>query len=177
MVDDDSILGRFVSHSGGYPGFGSHMRWHPASGWGIVALGNRTYAPMVFAASEALAMIVRDFVSPKIVTESDVWQETAAAMSLIEKLITAWDDGIADENFANNMDLDQPRSERAAAIAGVVLGSSGVTRVPGSMTSNTPAHGKWLVSGESGLFELELLMSPTRPAKIQSLKVAKAPDE
>jgi len=177
MVDDDSILGRFVSHSGGYPGFGSHMRWHPASGWGIVALGNRTYAPMVFAASEALAMIVRDFVAPKVVTQSDVWQETATAMSLVEKLITAWDDEIADENFASNMDLDQPRLERAAAIARIVLGSSGVNRVAGSMTSNTPAHGKWLVSGESGLIELELLMSPTRPAKIQSLKVAKAPDE
>lgn len=177
LIDDDSLLGRFVSHSGGYPGFGSHMRWHPASGWGIVALGNRTYSPMVFAASEALAMIVRDFVAPKVVTESDVWQETATAMSLVEKLITAWDDEIADENFASNMDLDQPRLERAAAIARVVLSSSGVTRVAGSMTSNTPAHGKWLVSGESGLIELELLMSPTRPAKIQSLKVAKAPDE
>lgn len=177
MVDDDSILGRFVSHSGGYPGFGSHMRWHPASGWGIVALGNRTYAPMVVAASEALAMIIRDFVAPNIVTESDVWQETAAAMSLVEKLITAWDDEIADQNFASNMDLDQPRLERATAIAGVMKGSSGVSRVAGSMTSNTPAHGKWLVSGESGLIELELLMSPTRPAKIQSLKVAKAPDE
>lgn len=177
MVDDDSILGRFVSHSGGYPGFGSHMRWHPASGWGIVALGNRTYAPMVFAASEALAMIVRDFVVPNIVTESDVWQETAAAMSLVEKLITTWDDGVADQNFASNMDLDQPRLERIAAIAAVAPGSSGVTRVAGSMTSDTPAHGKWLVCAESGLIEIELLMSPTRPAKIQVLKVAKAPDE
>jgi len=173
MVDDDSTLGRFVSHSGGYPGFGSHMRWHPASGWGIVALGNRTYAPMVFAASEALAMIVRDFVMPKIVTESDVWQETAVAMSLVEKLITAWDDAIADENFANNMDLDQPRLERALAIAGVVLGSSGVTRVAGSLTSTTPAHAKWQVSSDSGLIEVEILMSPTTPPKIQTLKVAK----
>ena len=177
MVDEDSLLGRFVSHSGGYPGFGSHMRWHPESGWGVVALGNRTYAPMVFVASDALATIVRDFAPPKIVSESDVWQETAAAMSLVEKLITVWDDGIADQNFASNMDLDQPRLERATAIAAVVTGSSGVTRVAGSMTSNTPAHGKWLVSGESGLIELELLMSPTRPAKIQALKVAKAPDE
>ncbi len=173
MVDDDSILGRFVSHSGGYPGFGSHMRWHPKSGWAIVTLGNRTYAPMVFAASEALALIVRDHVSVKVVTESDVWQETAAAMAVVEKLIVNWSDQVADQSFASNMDLDQPRLERAAAIAAITSGNTDLTRVVGSMTSNTPAHAKWLVSGDSGLIELELLMSPTRPAKIQTLKVAK----
>ena len=44
VVDDDLRLGRTVSHSGGYPGFGSHMRWHPATGWGVVVLANRTHA-------------------------------------------------------------------------------------------------------------------------------------
>ena len=46
-IDEDATLGRFVSHSGGYPGFGSHMRWHRESGWGIIGLANLTYAPMV----------------------------------------------------------------------------------------------------------------------------------
>ncbi len=175
MVDDDSILGRFISHSGGYPGFGSHMRWHPESGWGVVALGNRTYAPMVFAAGDALAMIVRDFVDPKIAMESDVWPETAAAMDVVEKLIAKWDDSLADQIFASNMDLDQLRAERAAAIAAAVGVSTKISRIPGSLTSNTPAHGKWLVSSDSGQIEIEILMSPTRLAKIQTLKVAKAP--
>ena len=52
------VLGRIVAHSGGYPGFGSHMRWHPASGWGVVALGNATYAPMHVPVAEVLARIV-----------------------------------------------------------------------------------------------------------------------
>ena len=46
FVDEDPSLGRVVSHSGGYPGFGSNMRWHPATGIGVIALGNGTYAPM-----------------------------------------------------------------------------------------------------------------------------------
>ena len=46
FVDEDPALGRVVSHSGGYPGFGSNMRWHPATGIGVIALGNGTYAPM-----------------------------------------------------------------------------------------------------------------------------------
>ncbi|MFZ0160107.1 MAG: serine hydrolase domain-containing protein, partial [Kineosporiaceae bacterium] len=45
VIEQDPRLGRLVSHSGGYPGFGSHMRWHPASGLGVVVLGNATYAP------------------------------------------------------------------------------------------------------------------------------------
>ena len=45
FVRSDMELGTVVAHSGGYPGFGSHMRWHPASGVGVVVLGNRTYFP------------------------------------------------------------------------------------------------------------------------------------
>ena len=44
FVEEHPGLGRIVSHSGGYPGFGSNMRWHPATGIGIIALGNSTYA-------------------------------------------------------------------------------------------------------------------------------------
>lgn len=174
MVDDDSLLGRFVSHSGGYPGFGSHMRWHPQSGWGIVALGNRTYAPMMPAASEALAIIVRDHTPAKTYSESDVWFETASAMKVAERLLANWDNQLADDWFAVNMDLDQPRNERMSAI--LALGTSGtkVSRDTGSLTTTTPAHAKWQVISDSVRIEVELLMSPTTPPKIQTLKVAKA---
>jgi len=176
MVDDDSILGRFVSHSGGYPGFGSHMRWHPASGWGIVALGNRTYAPMMPAASEALNIIIRDHVPAKTYSESDVWSETSSAMNVVEELLTNWDNQLADYWFAVNMDMDQPRNERMKAILAQVANGTNTSRVQGSFATTTPAHAKWQVTSDSGPIELELLMSPTRPAKIQTLKVAKAPE-
>ena len=38
FVTQDPDLGTFVGHSGGYPGYGSNMTWHPATGLGIVAL-------------------------------------------------------------------------------------------------------------------------------------------
>jgi len=175
LVDDDSLLGRFVSHSGGYPGFGSHMRWHPQSGWGIVALGNRTYAPMMPAASEAMNIIIRDHVPARTYSESDVWFETASAMNVVEELLTNWDNQLADDWFAVNMDLDQPRNERMNAILAQVASGTNTSRVPGSLTTTTPAHAKWQVTSDSGLIEVELLMSPTTPPKIQALKVAKAP--
>lgn len=175
LVDDDSLLGRFVSHSGGYPGFGSHMRWHPESGWGIVALGNRTYAPMMPAASEALNIIVRDHFNPDSIVESKLWPETISAISAIEELLSTADNSIADEWFAVNMDLDQPRSERMAAITGLIGQQSKVSRITESLKSTTPAHAKWQVSCSSGLVEIEILMSPTKPPRIQALKVAKVP--
>ena len=48
-----------MSHSGGYPGFGSNMRWHPATGLAVIALGNGTYAAM-----HSLAELVSGAASP-----------------------------------------------------------------------------------------------------------------
>ena len=44
VVEHHPRFGPIVSHSGGYPGFSAHMRWHAASGLGVVALENATYA-------------------------------------------------------------------------------------------------------------------------------------
>ena len=33
FATEDLSIGRTVGHGGGYPGFGSNMRWHPASGY------------------------------------------------------------------------------------------------------------------------------------------------
>jgi CubicO group peptidase (beta-lactamase class C family) len=60
FVDEFPAFGRVVSHSGGYPGFGSNMRWHPATGLGVIALGNGTYAPM-----SALAELVLTALLPR----------------------------------------------------------------------------------------------------------------
>lgn len=175
LVDDDSLLGRFVSHSGGYPGFGSHMRWHPESGWGIVALGNRTYAPMMPVASEAMNIIIRDHFNADVNVESKLWPETFKAMAAIEELLATRNQSIADEWFAVNMDLDLPRSERMAALAGVTGTGSKLSRVSDSLKSTTPAHATWQAASESGLIEIEILLTPTNPPKVQTLRVAKVP--
>src|SRR5262249_12762077 len=60
FVEEHPAWGRIVQHSGGYPGFGSNMRWHPATGLGVIALGNGTYAPM-----SALAGLVLEALLPR----------------------------------------------------------------------------------------------------------------
>jgi hypothetical protein len=128
---------------------------------------------MMPAATEALNIIIRDHVAAKTYSESDVWFETASAMNVVEELLRNWDNQLADDWFAVNMDLDQPRDERMTAILAQVETGAKASRVPGSLTTTTPAHAKWQVASDSGLIEVELLMSPTTPSKIQTLKVAK----
>ena len=54
-MDDD--LGLTVSHSGGYPGYGSHVLLLPDRGIGLFAFANRTYAgPSVAVWDAAVAL-------------------------------------------------------------------------------------------------------------------------
>ena len=94
-------------------------------------------------------------------------------MSAIEELMASGSQLIADEWFAVNMDLDQPRPERMAAISALLGNGSKISRVPESLKSTTAAHAKWQVTSDAGLLEIEILLSPTKPPKVQTLKVAK----
>ena len=107
FIDEDSLLGRFVSHSGGYPGFGSHMRWHPQSGYGVIALGNLTYAPMNELATEVMNKIVVEVNALPATKELDIWKSTQNAVETVVRLLNKWDENIADKNFAMNVDMDK----------------------------------------------------------------------
>ncbi len=50
--------GRVVCHSGGLPGFGSHVQWLPDYGLGVFAFANLTYSPMRVVVGEAIDALV-----------------------------------------------------------------------------------------------------------------------
>jgi CubicO group peptidase (beta-lactamase class C family) len=58
QVEHDPVHGMIVGHSGGYPGFGSHMRWHPQTGLGVVVLGNATYCGAYRPAARMLSVLL-----------------------------------------------------------------------------------------------------------------------
>src|SRR5262249_59230191 len=58
-VEERRAGGRIASHSGGYPGFGSHMRWHPETGLGVIVLANSTYAAASTLAASLLEAVLR----------------------------------------------------------------------------------------------------------------------
>ena len=194
FVDEDPVLGRVVSHSGGYPGFGSNMRWHPATGLGVIALGNGTYAPMSVLAGmvlEALlprpasyhvALSPADPDSPSAPSATPLppagapWPETLAAASEVNRLLAGWDDTAADALFSENVALDAPYQERRRALDLIRqrIGDfrADDTRAP---ESDTPAHRRWWLTGPRGTVQAQILLNPERPPRVQSLAVAVPP--
>jgi CubicO group peptidase (beta-lactamase class C family) len=173
-ISIDSVLGTFVHHSGGYPGFGSHMRWHPASGWGIVMLANRSYAPVYEFAADLLSEVVATDVTPADVGAT-LWPATREAMDVAETLLARWSDDLADRSFAFNVDLDTPRAERRDACERIAAAIGPFRRRDDGWTSTSPAHVKWSVRGAQGDAEIEILLTPERSPKLQTLTIAALP--
>ena len=194
FVDEDPALGRVVSHSGGYPGFGSNMRWHPATGLGVIALGNGTYAPMSMLAGlvlEALlprpasyhvALSPADPDSPSAPSATPVpaagapWPETLAAAAAVTRLLGSWDDAAADALFSENVALDAPYPERRHALE-LIRQRIGHFRADDSRAaeSDTPAHRRWWLTGPGGTVQAQILLNPERPPRVQSLTLAVPP--
>jgi hypothetical protein len=145
------------------------MRWHPDTRWGIVALGNRTYAPMRPVCAEILDEIVRDE-APEAARARAIerlWPQTERAMALAESLLADWDDAALDAMAAMNLDLDQSRSERREAWQALAAGT--VRRDAASVTSRSPAHARWSVVTDRGPVELDVLLTAEKEPRIQAL--------
>lgn len=172
---DDLRIGRIVGHGGGYPGFGSHMRWHPASGLGVVALANARYAPSSLLAREQLAELVRaDLV---LVRRTRPNAATRDARAAVEGLLEHWDDARAAELFAMNVELDEPIAARKAVIGRIRERHGALRRDEAEPTeSQTAFHLAWWMAGERGRVRVEILLTPELPPRVQTFAVTSVPE-
>jgi CubicO group peptidase (beta-lactamase class C family) len=191
FIDEDPGLGRIVSHSGGYPGFGSNMRWHPATGTGVIALGNGTYAPMTQLTSLLLEALVprRPAVyqvamapGPAGTPAGGPWPQTLAAREAVSALLSSAAQLSAEalfpeDLFTENMALDRPYAERLHDIAVLREQIGAFTDAPDrAFEHDTPAHCRWFLAGERGqVVQAQILLSPELPPRVQSLTLAIPP--
>ncbi|HEX7349514.1 serine hydrolase domain-containing protein [Brachybacterium sp.] len=177
VVEHFPDLGEVISHSGGYPGYGSFMVWHRDSGVGVVVLANSKYAPATPLSLQTLRLLQREV--PELLARRAV-TPAPRTLEAAEAALT-WlrddDDSVADAWFADNMDLDVPREERRrrlrAALAAAGLDASVLESLRGrDARVLSRAHLRWTVpgGGDSALsLRIELLMDPRRGALLQSL--------
>ena len=200
FTEETSAWGRLVYHSGGYPGFGSHMRWHPDTGLGVVVLANSTYSGASVLAARLMderlrAAAAEDRAGPVVFGPAPApggpWPETLRAQEAVTRLLTRWDDGVAEELFAENVALDEPLDRRRAKIArmwerlGPPLagGQDASPSGPGTQDPvaprpaefDSPAHCRWWLRGEHGETQVEIQLTPENPPRVQSLTLTVPP--
>ena len=157
-----------VAHSGGLPGFGSHMRWLPEYGVSIVALGNLTYTSWGQAVDQAFAALQRTGgLRPRMVTPSPALTEARAAAI---RLLTAWDDQLADRVVADNFFLDQSRERRRRTVD-QLREQYGTCRPDDTFDVENALRGRWLMKCDRGTLRISITLAPTMPPKLQVLEV------
>ncbi|WP_152353693.1 serine hydrolase domain-containing protein [Brachybacterium subflavum] len=192
VVERYPDLGEVVSHSGGYPGYGSFMVWHRDSGLGVVVLANSKYAPATRIAMDALRVIdaqAPHLLAARLPTAAPrTLEAAAAALDWLRAGIGADEraDDVADTWFADNMDLDISRAERrrrlATALQSAGLGADALDALRAEDAEVlSRASVRWTVPGGAGdgavgddsagrrRLRITLLMDPRAEALIQSL--------
>ena len=174
FVREDLEIGTVVSHSGGYPGFGSHMRWHPSSGLAVIVLGNQTYFPASNLGEQLLRTLVRAAGAP--VRRLEPAPALKAARDAIERLIDSWDDDLAASTFSMNVELDEPLEHRRDAIEKLHAAHGALRRSDEPAVGDSPFHLGWWLEGERGRVKAEITLDPQPTPKVQWLELVSVPE-
>jgi CubicO group peptidase (beta-lactamase class C family) len=174
FIVDDVRYGPIVGHSGGYPGFASNMRWQPASGLGVIALSNHRYGPVLLKG--LLDELLRLEVAPPRRTTPNA--ATRAARETVEGLLSSWDDAVAGNLLAMNVELDEPIVARRAFVETLRERHGELARDEKEPTeSNTPYHLVWWLDGSrGGRVKAEILLSPELPPRVQTFALTSVPE-
>ena len=167
--------GTVVYHSGGYPGFSAHFRWHPASGLGVVAMENATYAGVSIPATAAMAALLDGAALPPACTP---WPETLAGQDAVMRLVRdGWDDVVADRLFTANVAEDRSYARRRAELAAALARTGPLGEVVDA-SSDTPANREWTVRGAHADLRIDISLHPLDPPLVQwfGVEVVAHPD-
>lgn len=174
MLTEDPTYGTFVHHGGGYPGYGSHMVWHPASGLGVVGLANARYAGPYRMTRVALTALLAELDAPARVVRPAPTATTARAS--VDALLESWDDDVASTLFAPNVDGDLPRARRASDVAAAVGLVGGLVGPAYDVSAAAPSRLVWWRPGAHGRVRAEMWLTPEVPQRVQLLDVRGVPD-
>lgn len=160
----DARLGRLLHHSGGLPGYGSHVAMLPDRGWGVFAFANRTYAPMS-KLTPLLAALLHD-AAPKPAAAAP----SPALKRAVDAVVKAYASGRiedAADACAVNLLLDTPPRYRNAELAELKqkLG-------PGTLEAIGPAHalaGTATLACARGRLKATIVLAPEAEPGIQKL--------
>lgn len=158
----------YVGHSGGLPGFGSHWRFLPEYGVGVIAFANLTYAPTTAINMKVLdTLIVSAQLKPRQLPASAILKQR---QNDLLKLLPRWENaeksGLFAENFFADYYLDNLRNEAAQLFtkAGKIVKVS-------EMIPENQLRGAFALEGEHATIGISFTLTPENPALIQEYHI------
>jgi CubicO group peptidase (beta-lactamase class C family) len=168
FVTHDTRFQHFVYHSGGLPGYGSNMRWSPASGVGVIALGNAWYAPMSPLARRILEIVDDHGLVPGSSPQPS--PALSAAATRLASLLSNWTDAAADDLFADNVTLDESCERRAKRAAEIVAQHGQLTVAAVTAEASTRGRVTMRHTDDTELL-IDMDIAPLMPPQIQFYEV------
>ncbi len=162
----DCELGFTLSHSGGYPGYGSHVMLLPDRGIGIFAFANRTYAgPSAAVWDAAIALDQAGLLGKE--RELPVSADLASAYRTVGAMFAAGSVAGGREQLAMNFLLDRDADgwSRELQKLRASVGECD-TQSPVQPTGGLSGDFTWVCA--HGRLSGSLLLAPTQPARIQA---------
>lgn len=166
-VVEDCDIGRYLTHGGGYPGYGSRVMLLPDRGVGIFVLTNRTYAgPSSPALKAALALVASgDFPERAVPVSASV----AKGYDMARSIWAAGSVSGAKAGLAMNFLMDSDEAHWASDLARMKaqVGACPATEAP-SPRNAMAASFTWAC--EHGRISGSLLLAPTPEVALQELE-------
>jgi hypothetical protein len=169
-VKVDCDFGLTLSHSGGYPGYGSHVLLLPNRGIGIFAFANRTYAAPSVPVWEAALELQRIGLlgSDRPLQASDA---LINAYRIVGVIFDAGDVTIGSEMLAMNFLLDRGPELRMQDL-NEIKAEVGECDTSSRPVATGALAGDFTWRCERGRVNGRLLLAPTIPPRIQALRLA-----
>ena len=183
FAEEDPAFGAISQHSGGYPGYGSHMRWHLATGLGSIVLANGTYAAAGSLAGQILTAVLQGKDKSSGVRQAGPvpapgtpWPDIPAATSAVNDLLQQWDDEAARRLFTPNVAMDRPLALRRSDIERLRerIGEFWPDETRPE-ENDSPAHSRWWVIGAHGTACVQIKLAPLAESRVQQLLLAIPP--
>jgi CubicO group peptidase (beta-lactamase class C family) len=168
----DCEIGNYLTHSGGYPGYGSYMMFMPERGTGIFVFTNRTYTSPSQLVNEAASRLVRaNLAQPRAVPVSEALARTYRAAGQAYEAGTIQPiNGMLAMNFL----MDRSAANWATTL-GQIRSQVGICQTDAAIVPNGALAGSFDWTCEKGRLQGRLLLAPTSPPTIQAINFRPLP--
>lgn len=177
VVTEHPSGARIVSHSGGYPGFSSHLRWIAGTYWAAAGFENGTYAGALAVVPPALDLALAEVTPParrnaEAPACDQPWPETVRATEQLTEQVRRGAAAQLDQgpSLSSNVVQDAPLAERAARF-GELLEQIGGAQSIGEVRYPDAARAVRELTGPRGSVRLEISLTPIEPVAVQEIAV------